>query len=691
VRLPPLLLALLLALAAPPAAAPASPLPDDERAAFAAALEALRGGDWEAAAAGFRAAAREGALLSDYAAFFLAETLARQGALAEARRTAAEVALRHPASRLAPEALLKAAALAGREGDEPGVAALLKTLLARFPGHPAAPAALYVLGLSLEGQGEAGEAARAFRQLWLTAPATAYGEAAEDRLQLLAEAGVRLPPPTLAERLDRAERLLAGGVQAGARQEAEAVLAELPDPFLTLRALRVVGAAWRRGGRYDLAVRAATRALRELPEERRVGLVFELARLQQRAGAREAALATFERLLARHPTAPEAAQAAFERGRLLEDAGREAEAQAAYRRAASEFPDRDVAGAALWRLGWLAYLRGDFRAAAAEFGRLLTLPGGAAYRHPAAYWAARALEAIGEGGPAGQLYALVAAEAPRGYYGLLAARRGAARPAGGPRTTIAPLPEAADAPLAGDAGFARAAALSDLGLGEFAVLELEEVQARVLGDPLRLYAVATAFAREERYHLALRIVRRFFGGLAATGDPALPRAFWELSFPLAWREPLLDVARQAGLDPFLLAAFVREESSFHPAARSPAGARGLMQLMPGTARAVAVRRGVVIGDGDLLDDPVVSLDLGATYLGWLLAEFADARLAAAAYNAGPVRAREWWAARKSDDLELWVEQIPFEETRRFVKRVVVAWEEYRRIYGAPDEAEPDGR
>jgi soluble lytic murein transglycosylase len=107
-----------------------------------------------------------------------------------------------------------------------------------------------------------------------------------------------------------------------------------------------------------------------------------------------------------------------------------------------------------------------------------------------------------------------------------------------------------------------------------------------------------------------------------------------------------------------------------------------MQLMPETARPLAQRRGLAFGAGEILDDPGVNLRLGTEFLAKLLREFGDPRLALAAYNAGPVRVREWWGARRSPDLEVFVEQIPFDETRHFVKRVLVSWEEYRRIYGA---------
>jgi len=106
-----------------------------------------------------------------------------------------------------------------------------------------------------------------------------------------------------------------------------------------------------------------------------------------------------------------------------------------------------------------------------------------------------------------------------------------------------------------------------------------------------------------------------------------------------------------------------------------------MQLMPETARPMARQRGLAFQDGDMLEEPGPNLELGAVFLAGLLREFADPRLAVAAYNAGPTRVRGWWAARSGNDLEVWVEQIPFNETRAFVKRVMLSWEEYTRLYG----------
>ena len=249
------------------------------------------------------------------------------------------------------------------------------------------------------------------------------------------------------------------------------------------------------------------------------------------------------------------------------------------------------------------------------------------------------------------------------------------------RSPVVALPADPLDALRSDERYAKVEALRAVGLGPFADGEMEELTRRAAGDAARLYAVSAAYVQDSRYHLALRILRREFLALARSGHGAVPRSFWEMFYPLGWRAELTRAAGRAALDPFLVAAVVREESSFDPRARSRVGARGLMQLMPETARPMARVRGLAFQDGDLLDEPRANLDLGTAFISGLVRELGDPRLAVAAYNAGPRRVREWWAARRSDDLEVWVEQIPFSETRAFVKRVMLAWEEYRRLYG----------
>lgn len=667
----------------PVAATGATPPSADTEEAWAEAVAAFQQGDPGPLAREFSTEAALTSSIRDYASYLRADALERRGDLDGARAAALAVADRDPDSRLAPRALLRAAALASRAGDEAGAHAALKRLLERYPDAPEVPEALYLVGQTAEARQQPDVAALAYRQLRVLAPTTGYAEAAGDRLSVLVEGGTPLPPISMSERIDRAERLLKGGVPKTAADEAEAIATESRDAGIVLRALRVVADAAARLSRFDAAARAIELATSHAPVEQRSRLRLQQARMLIRSGQDKRALGLLG-LVSTSGAEAEAAEALSLTARVLDDARRDGEATAVYRQIASRFPNRDAAGAAMWRLGWIAWLRGDVRGAAEQWARLAAAPGGRAFRIPALYWRGRAVEQTRGRAAAEPIYAKVLAEAPRSYYGMLAERRVSRAPETLRKTPAAMLPARPEDAVASDPGFARVDLLRRIGLGEYAWEELEDVVQASVGDHVRLYGASAAYVRDERYHMALRIARRHFGTLAVSGDPALPRAFWEIIYPLGWRNEVAEAAKRSGLDPFLVAAVVREESSYYPRALSRAGARGLMQLMPATARPLADLRGLAFEGGSLLDDPGANLEMGASFLAGLLKEFGDARIALAAYNAGPRRARDWWKARRTSDLEAWVEQIPYDETRHYVKRVTLSWEEYRRIYATLD-------
>ena len=159
-------------------------------------------------------------------------------------------------------------------------------------------------------------------------------------------------------------------------------------------------------------------------------------------------------------------------------------------------------------------------------------------------------------------------------------------------------------------------------------------------------------------------------------------------FPMPYRDAVLAASRQAGIDPAAVYGLIRQESSFITVARSGVGASGLMQLMPATARWVARRIGVTYNPGQLQDQNT-NLLLGTSYLKQILSNFENSLpLAAAAYNAGPRRPRAW---RIGPTLEgaIWVENIPFNETRDYVKKVLANTTDYAAILtGQPQSLKP---
>ena len=673
----------LVGLCAIPAAATDSPAgeavsPETERA-WARAVDALQHGDPGPVLHEMAGETGKRGVIGDYTRWLLADALARRGDFAAARAAAQSIAERYPDSRLAPASLLLAVALAARAGDDAGEQTLLKRLLETYPDSSETAEALYLLGMNGEARGQSEAAAHAYRELQILMPASGWASGASDRLAALATAGVRVPQLSIAQRVDRVERLLRGGVPKGAADEAERIVDETRDASLALRAFKVIAEASQRLGRHDVAARALELAVDRAPADRKPGLRLEQARLLLRANQRDRALA----VLASVETAgaeAEAAEAAWLKARTLDEPGRETAALAAYRTVATRFTNREVGGAAMWRVGWLEYLKGDAPSAERTWARLLEIPGGRSYRLGALYWTGRAHERHAQRAKAESAYARILRESPRSYYGMPAARRVATAIDAAAEPSIR-LPADPQEVLAADPGFARVDLLRRIGLTEFALLELEDVVQRAVGDPVRLYAMSSAYVKEERYHMALRIVRRHLSAVTTSGHPGVPRAFWEMVYPFGWRSEVSGAAERAGLDPFFVAAVVREESSYYPRAVSRAGARGLMQLMPATAQPLAENRGLAFRNGSLLDEPGANLQLGTSFLSGLVREFGDPRVALAAYNAGPKRARQWWKERKTDDVEAWVEQIPYDETRQYVKKVMFSWEEYRRIYG----------
>src|SRR5207245_6561262 len=462
VLLPVLVAALLLL----PAAGHAS---SETERAWSRAVTALQEGDAAPLAQAFATEAAQASPIGDHVRWLLADVLARRGDFAGARAAAIGVADQHPDSRLAPRALVLASVLASRAGDEVAAQAALRRLLERYPDAVEVPEALYLLGQTAEARGHPDVAALAYRQLRVLAPTTGYAEAASDRLGVLVTGGTPLPPLSMAERIDRAERLLRGGVPKTARDEAERIAGEARDAGIVVRALRVVGDAAARLGRYEAGAKALEAAARRAPSDQQPRLRIDQARFLIRAGQDKRAIALLASVAVSAPES-ETAEALALQARVYDEASRDADAIALYRQIARRFPNREVAGVALWRLGWLAWLRGEPRVAAAEWRHVTEVSGGRSLHLPALYWRARALGAAKNETGAEAPYARALADAPVGYSGLPAARcrRGAA-PAAMPRDIGAPaLPANPAEAFKADPRFARVDLLRRIGLVEYA-------------------------------------------------------------------------------------------------------------------------------------------------------------------------------------------------------------------------------
>ena len=158
------------------------------------------------------------------------------------------------------------------------------------------------------------------------------------------------------------------------------------------------------------------------------------------------------------------------------------------------------------------------------------------------------------------------------------------------------------------------------------------------------------------------------------------RPFLRMLYPIPYKEEITKYAGQFDLDPLLVTAVIRVESKFIPEARSSKGAIGLMQLMPETARWAAGQMGIEYSEASLLD-PEVNILIGCWYLSFLEHQYnGNFTAALAAYNGGGKFVDQWLSEKRWDGSFEDIENVPFPETREYVKRVMKNYRMYQRIY-----------
>jgi soluble lytic murein transglycosylase len=329
------------------------------------------------------------------------------------------------------------------------------------------------------------------------------------------------------------------------------------------------------------------------------------------------------------------------------------------------------------RLAGIALIRNDAQTAQQDLSLYLAQRPRDRLSSGPVYWLGRAQLAAGSSADARERFQEVFELDPISYYGMLAARRLG--------TTIGAI-ELAEPPAVEDRtaatiefAFFRIDLLREVGLVEESDLELGRLQEVLAGDQAALYSVAEALSRHGQPVAGALLGRRIQQTRGVWDDRLLAIVY---QFP--FEELVVREARRQGLDPFAVAGLIRQESLFNPTAVSPAGAIGLMQVMPGTAAGLARRAGISNFQPTMLRDPSVNLRVGTMYLADQMTRWGG-RLSDVygSYNAGPNRVVRWRQLPEHRDDEIYIERIPIAETRDYVKRVTLNGEIYRRLYGDP--------
>ncbi|HYC58194.1 MAG TPA: transglycosylase SLT domain-containing protein [Thermoanaerobaculia bacterium] len=349
-------------------------------------------------------------------------------------------------------------------------------------------------------------------------------------------------------------------------------------------------------------------------------------------------------------------------------------------------------GENIWTLGWTYTLWGKYDEALKVFDRYVRSYPDGDWKTNSLFWSAKIHDKLGRTQQRNASAQQIVDEFPFSYYayrakelwsdGLLV-RRQAERP------SLQTFPDI-EAELAKitEPRFDVVHALQDIGLDRAAAREMKVLAGKYSSNPGVQFMLADVYVRGGEPFKANTVLQRQFRSFVRHGGANIPPRFWQILFPLAYWETLQAEAQRRGVDPYLLASITRQESGFEPSTVSNAGAVGLMQIMPEEASRIATAGGLgSVTRGDLFV-PERNIAVGAAeYAQKLQAMNGNHVLAIASYNAGEKAVGTWLEKTPIDDLDLFVESIPYAETRLYVKTVTRNRFEYRRIYEGSAAAE----
>jgi soluble lytic murein transglycosylase len=550
----------------------------------------------------------------------------------------------------AAQAFLRRGACHIRENNIPEGREMLKQLWVRFPYSPEAKEAEALLASNLGGE------------QWTVQPA---------------------------ERLARAQAYLAQAYHAEAIEELKKLLATDPHSPRRAEARLKLGVAQVRLKQYDQARETFRVLAKDKGAESQEASVW-LARVYLRQGQGDKLLDA-ARALPSSLTPEQKGQITLFAGIWLEDQKQFDEAITHYRRVAKMGEPASQRMEGQWRVGWVYYRTGRYREAFDTL-RVIAEHHHGDFEPQALYWMGRAAEQSQQ--PQAQdLYRQLCEQYRFTYYCQLARERmtiqnGDEASPNSPPVNVEPSMNGEPATLVStreeieqQTAYRRAIELKTLGLDADAAREVGALADRFTRNPDVLVALSTMLNEVGAYHHALRLARaRFRDKLERTGGAVTP-SLWSVAYPTGLL-PMIKQQKAEGVDPFLIAAIIREESQYDVKAVSRVGAIGLMQVMPATASNVARRVGLpAVGRDDLFDQET-NIRIGVRYVEQLLDQFSENLVyTIAAYNAGPLAVGNWISQHGGKDQDEFVELIPYQETRQYVKRVLRSYREYIRLSG----------
>jgi soluble lytic murein transglycosylase len=628
----------------------------------------------------FNQAKRSGEALDDYADYLGAQAAIQAGRAGDAYALLDHFADRYPDSIFVPNAPILLANAHLQQSDARGALGILVPLI-DTPGSDQANFR-YALGRSYQLAGDVAHAAPVFRKIYQAQPLAP--EAAESATQLQAMG----TPVSAAERKLHADALFNAKRYGEASAEYDAIGKNNPQLTAADREALTIYAAvcdfkLKRLSRHDIE------KLPETNDDTAALKLYMLAEMSRNENDRAGHDALIEQMLQRFPTSRWLEEALYSGGNMYLLNHDAKQAIYHYSTLVKMFPNSTYAPSAHWRAAWMNYrIRNYPEAARLMDEQIQRYPGGIEIP-PALYWRGRIYEDEEHNfSQAANYYRRLSTIYTDYYYANLAKQR---------LTVLGTQPAA---PLAAPLAYAQKPSTPEL-TGELPENDTHLIKARLLanaalneyiGPEIRAsptseewgaLAQAEIYVSYGEYTRALQSMKH--SGVSFFTQPMdqVPAVYWHLLFPQPYWTELVSNSGNNGLDPYLVASLIRQESEFNAGAISPANAYGLMQLLPSVGKSLAKKHGMKRFDTRQLLDPSVNLQLGTTNLKQVLDRFGgQVEYALAAYNAGDTPVRQWLSTNDYKDVPEFVESIPYTETREYVQAILRNREMYRALYPA---------
>ena len=621
--------------------------------------------------------------LGDYVDYYLGTAYLQTGHRAEALATLADFSGTHPDSLLVRDAHLSYADALLEEKRAAEAAALLER--DRLPTRSDVE---LTLGRAYAASGQTGKAAEVLANIYYTMPTSSDADAAYAEMKKLPS----LPPASAALRKTRGDLLLKARHYSDAADAYRGLLGVSSTEERPLAQLALADALHHSG--QDREARQQLATLSSTGGELNAQRLFILGEIEWSLNDNDAFYRSVDDLRKTSPASPWLEQALLSVANLHLVHHEYDRALDAYREAQQRFPRGARASYAHWKAAWLTLRQGRNEDAKKEFEEQIALYPAATETPAALYWRARLAEEDNQPAMARAFYDRLSQRYLNFYYAELGRQRlkqlpPASLPAvhyelldrvppldGGGKVTLSELP-------ADDLHLQKAELLGNGGLVDSAVRELQAAASEDGGNwgPSE---TAQLYIETGQYDRAIEVMKKSTPNYFALDIPDLPRPYWEALFPKPYWTDLKRFAAANGLDPYLVASLIRQESEFNPVAVSRANAVGLMQLLPRTGKLVAKQEKLKHYNPSQLYTPAVNLQLGTRYFRSMVDKFGGSfEYALAAYNAGSDRVEEWLGQGKYRDPQEFVESIPFTETREYVQAILRNAAVYKQLYGTP--------